>query len=50
MESNRCSCSGGIFIGIVSLIENCVKGLLSVYVLAIGIPYVVFAKGIRNNY
>lgn len=50
MESNVNYCSGGFFIGIVSLIENCIKGILSIFVLVAGIPYyVVVSKGMLAN-
>lgn len=47
MESNVNHCSGGVlFIGVVSLIENWIKGILSIFVLVVSIPhYVVFVKG-----
>lgn len=46
--NNSCRCcriSGGVLIGIVSLIESCMKGTISIVILLKGIPYVVFAKG-----
>ena len=48
MESNV-NCSGGVFIiGVVSLIENWIKGILSIFVLVVSIPhYVVFVKGME---
>lgn len=47
-NNNTKCCSGGVIIGIISLVENWIKGLLSIYILTVGIPYVDVTKGLKK--